>query len=94
MSFDECQLASLNVGEKTPFEKKVLEWFQRNSKIPKGQTVIVKTEDRKDHGLQNEMKNKHRSHNTTLRTKAGVTRTLQKPPRVQVLRKGKQLLPH
>ena len=38
-----------------------------------------KSEDRQDHGQQNETKDKHRTHNTTLKTKAGVTRTLQKP---------------
>ena len=47
---------------------------KRNSKIPKGQTEIVKAEDRQDHGQQNETKDKHRTHNTTLKTKAGVTR--------------------
>ena len=47
----------------------------RNSKIPKGQTKILKSED---HGQQNETKDKHRTHNTSLKTKAGVTRTLQK----------------
>ena len=44
-----------------------------------GQTEMVKSEDRQDDGLQNETKDKHRTHNTTLKTKAGVTRTLQKP---------------
>ena len=43
-----------------------------------GQTEIVKSEDRQDHGQQNETKDKYRTHNTTLKTKAGVTRTLQK----------------
>ena len=52
--------------------------WKRNSKIPKGQTEIDKTEDREDHGQKNETKDKHRAHNTTLKTKAGVTRTLQK----------------
>ena len=47
--------------------------FIRNSKIPKGQTEIVKSEDRKDYGQENETKDKHRTHNTTLKTKAGVT---------------------
>ena len=56
------------------------EW-KRNSKIPKGQTEIVKSEDRQDHGQQNETKDKHRTHNTTLETKAGVTQTLQKQDR-------------
>ena len=32
---------------------------KRNSKIPKGQTEIEKSEDREDHGQQNETKNKH-----------------------------------
>ena len=67
---------------------------KRNSKIPKGQIEIVKSEDRQDHGQQNETKDKYRTHNTTLKTKAGITRTLQKPGWVQVLRKGKQLLLH
>ena len=49
---------------------------QRNSKTPKGQTEIDKSEDRQDHGQQNETKDKHRTHNTTLTTKAGVTRAL------------------
>ena len=48
-------------------------------KILKGQTEIVKLEDRKDHGHQNETKDKHGTHKTTLKTKAGVTGTLQKP---------------
>ena len=52
---------------------------ERNSKIPKGQIEIVKSEDRQDHGQQNETKDKHRTQNTTLNTKAGVTRTLQNP---------------
>ena len=43
---------------------------KRNSKIPKGQKEIVKSEDRQDHGQQNETKDKHRTHNTTLKTKA------------------------
>ena len=47
--------------------------------IPKGQTKIVKSEDRQDHGQPNEMIEKHKKHNTSLKTKAGVTRTLQKP---------------
>ena len=47
--------------------------------IPKGQTEIVKSEDRQDHGQQNETKDKHRTDNTTLKTKAGITRTLEKP---------------
>ena len=50
---------------------------KRNSKISKGQTEIVKSEDRQEYGQQNEMKDKPRTHNTTLKTKAGVTRKLQ-----------------
>ena len=38
-----------------------------------------KSEDRQDHCQQNETQDKHITHNTTLKTKAGVTRTLQKP---------------
>ena len=53
--------------------------LKRNSKISKGQTEIVKSEDRQDHGQQNETKDKHRTHNTTLKTKAVIARTLQKP---------------
>ena len=56
--------------------------------MPKGQTEIVKSEDIRDHGQQNETKDKHRAHNTTLKTKAGVTRTLQKSGCVQKLREG------
>ena len=43
------------------------------------ETEIVQSEDKQDHGQQNKTKDKHRTHNTTLKTKAGVTRTLQKP---------------
>ena len=43
----------------------------RNSKIPKGQTEIVKSEDRQAHGQQNETKDKHRTHKATPKTKAG-----------------------
>ena len=53
--------------------------LKRNSTIQKGKTEIVKSEDRQDHGQQNEAKDKHRTHNTTLKLKAGITRTLQKP---------------
>ena len=42
----------------------------RNSKIPKGQTEIVKSEDRQDRGQQDETNDKHRTHDL---------RTLQKP---------------
>ena len=48
----------------------------RTSKIQKGQTEIVKPEARQDHGQQNETKDKYRTHSTTQKTKAGVTRTL------------------
>ena len=37
------------------------------------------SEDRQYHGQQNETKDKHRTNKHTLKTKAGVTRTLQKP---------------
>ena len=47
--------------------------YKKNSKIPNGQTEIVKSEDRQDNGQQNETKDKHRTHNTTLITKAGIT---------------------
>ena len=57
--------------------KKVEQQNKRNSKIPMVQTEIVKSEDSQDHGQHNETKDKH-NHNTTLKTKAGVTRTLQK----------------
>ena len=49
---------------------------QKNSKTPKGQTDSVKSEERQDHVQQ---KDKHSLHNTTLKTKARVLRTLQKP---------------
>ena len=52
---------------------------KRNSKILKGQTEIVKSEYTQDHGQQIETKDKRRTHNSTLKTKAGVTPTLQKP---------------
>ena len=45
----------------------------------KGEAEIVKSENRQFRGQQNETKGKHRSHNTTIKTKAGVTRTLQNP---------------
>ena len=48
--------------------------FKRNSKIPKGQTEIVNSEIRQDHGQQNETKDKHRTHNTTLKTNGFLTR--------------------
>ena len=37
------------------------------------------TKEADNHGQQNETKDKHRTHNTTLKTKAGETRTLLKP---------------
>ena len=42
------------------------------------QTEIVKLEDRQDNGQQNETKENIEHNNTTLKTKAGVTRTLKK----------------
>ena len=50
-----------------------------NLKISKGQTEIVKSEDRQYYGQQNETKDKYRTRNITLKTQAGVTPTLQKP---------------
>ena len=47
--------------------------IKRNSKIPNGQKEIVKSEDRQDHGQQNETIDKHRTHNATLKTNAAVT---------------------
>ena len=41
------------------------------------QTEFVNLEDIQDHGQQSEKKDKHRTHNTTLNTKAGVTRPLE-----------------
>ena len=46
---------------------------------------MVKSEDRQDHGQQNEMIDKHRTNNTTLKTKAGVTHTLRKPGKLEGL---------
>ena len=45
----------------------------------RGIKEIVKSEDRQDNGQQNKTKDKHRTHSTTIKTKAGVTGTLQKP---------------
>ena len=41
----------------------------------KGADRNRKSEDGQDHGQQNETKDKHRTHNTTLKTKAGVSQT-------------------
>ena len=46
--------------------------------MPYDQTDIVKSENTKS-CQANEAKDKHRTQNTTLKTKAGVARTLQKP---------------
>ena len=35
----------------------------------RGRHEIIKSEDRQDHGQQNETKDKYRTHNTTLKTK-------------------------
>ena len=59
----------------TPFKYTVR--CKRNSKIPKGQSEIVISKDRQEHGQRSETKNGQRTHNTTLKTEAGVTRTLQ-----------------
>ena len=37
------------------------------------QTEIVQSEDIQDHGQQNEINGKHRTNNTTLKTKPGLT---------------------
>ena len=39
--------------------KKIHIYSKRNSKTPKGQTEIGKSEDRQDHAQQNETKDKH-----------------------------------
>ena len=59
-----------------------------NSKILKGQTEIVKTEVKQDHDQQNETKDKNKIRTSTLKTKAGVTRSKQKSGCVQLLLKG------
>ena len=55
-------------------QKKILnkskEEYKKKSKIPKGQTEIVKSQDRQDHGQQNETADKQSTHNTTLNTLA------------------------
>ena len=53
-----------------------IEAFARNAKTPTGQTEIDKSEERQDLGQQNETKDKHKTHNTLLKTRPGVTRTL------------------
>ena len=50
-----------------------------NSKISMWKTEIVNSEDRQNHGKQIKTKDKHRTHDTTLNSKARVTGTLQKP---------------
>ena len=55
-----------------------MKFNERNSKIPNGQTEIFKSKDKQDHCQKSEMKDKYRTRNTTLKTKATVTRTLQK----------------
>ena len=64
---------------KTKTKTKVCCILIRNSKLPKGQTEIFKSEDRQDYGQQNEKKDKYRTRKTTLKTSAGETRTQQKP---------------
>ena len=46
--------------------------------MPKGQTEIVKSEDKINHGQQKEKADKYNHHNTILTTKARVSRNLQK----------------
>ena len=63
-----------------PCIKKSYKIFHKtNLKITKVQTKNVKSKDIQDHDQQNEMKDKHRIHNITLKTKAVVTLTLQNP---------------
>ena len=57
----------------------MLKQYVKEYEDTKGADRNRKSEDRQDHGQQNETKDKHRTHNTTLQTKAGVTRSLQKP---------------
>ena len=39
---------------------------KKNSKIPKGQTEIVQSEDKQYHGQQQRTKDKHSTHNTSV----------------------------
>ena len=39
--------------------------------ILKGQTEIIKSDDKHDHGQQTETKDKHSTHKTTMKTEAG-----------------------
>ena len=48
-------------------------WADRTGMYIRPWTEIVKSEDRQDHGQQKETKDKYGTHNTTLKTKAGVT---------------------
>ena len=57
---------------KTKGHKKRTKEFENTKEVEE----IVKTEDRQDHGQQNETKDKQITHNTTLKTKAGVKQTL------------------
>ena len=60
--------------------RKKTETYDKEAKgIQRYQRFRQKSEDRQDHGQQNKMKDKHRTHDTTLTNKAGVTITLQKP---------------
>ena len=49
--------------------------LKKNSKIPNGQTEIVKLKDRQDHGQQKINEIQKRTHTTTLKIKARVTRS-------------------
>ena len=61
----------------TRFEILLRNFNERNWKIPKGQREILKSKEKQDHSQQNETKDNHRTYNTTLKTKAIATRTLQ-----------------
>ena len=52
--------------------------IQKEFDDTKGTDRNQKSEERKDHGQQNQTKDKHGTHSTTQKTKAGVTRNLQK----------------
>ena len=58
----------LNVIEVQDYCCEICAKDKRISKIPKGHTEKVNSEDRQDHGQQKETKDKHRTHNTTLKT--------------------------
>ena len=50
----------------------IYQHFKKEFEDTKGVYRNRKSEDRQDHGQPNETKDKHRTHNTTLKTKAEV----------------------